>query len=388
MFLIPTFMLFVFLIYETAKLSRVKIRHQFAVDAAAFVEMTNYSDFLNRSAYVNGAFPMRIFWEGFHDTKMDCMGRDPCPAPPISTAPAPLSEILFADGAYPRSTQVSADGSADAFKDVAASLPSWQIRFGGIRSYMNDPEPSVNSSNSNCSGKCVEIITMNTAKYWNINWEDATQVYKLYVQIYQLLGSVESAQFSVLKRLAGQHNFLKKSYWLNTGGDGALAEAEALVQSLNKADTSSGGSFENAVKIECTQKVYFHGNQLVHSWAQPYQTWASQPPPGESSPIGNISSDCNGGGDLFQVVWVKQSKLDSLAAPTGDGSRGWPVMTSYTVGDNYFKVGLDSLMRNDTKSGCENGGPCVRATVSVAGFGASPSVWPNPTPKYQVRLYP
>src|SRR3989338_2621014 len=75
LFLFPTLMLFVFLIFETAKLSREKIRHQFAVDAAAFVEMTNYSDFLNRSAYVNGAFPMRIFREGFHETMLDCLGR-------------------------------------------------------------------------------------------------------------------------------------------------------------------------------------------------------------------------------------------------------------------------------------------------------------------------
>src|SRR6185312_5166651 len=57
MLMFPTLFLFVYLIYETAKLSREKIRHQFALDAAAFVEMTNYSDFLNRTAYVNGAFP-------------------------------------------------------------------------------------------------------------------------------------------------------------------------------------------------------------------------------------------------------------------------------------------------------------------------------------------
>ncbi|MDE2238142.1 MAG: hypothetical protein KGK30_09650, partial [Elusimicrobia bacterium] len=102
LFLLPTLFLFVFLIFETAKLSRAKIRHQFAVDAAAFVEMTNYSDFLNRSAYVNGAFPMRIFWEGFHDGPgIDCQGRDPCPKPPITRNPAPINEILYADGVYP-----------------------------------------------------------------------------------------------------------------------------------------------------------------------------------------------------------------------------------------------------------------------------------------------
>src|SRR5512137_1751447 len=80
LFLFPTFMLFVYLIYETAKLSREKIRHQFAIDAAVFVEMTNYSDFLNRTAYVNGAFPMRIFDEGFRgaDSCIDCDQKADC----------------------------------------------------------------------------------------------------------------------------------------------------------------------------------------------------------------------------------------------------------------------------------------------------------------------
>jgi len=372
MFILPTLMLFVFLIYETAKLSRVKIRHQFAVDSAAFVEMTNYSDFLNRSAYVNGAFPMRIFWEGFHDTMLDCMGRDPCPGK------RPLSDILYEDGVFPSSEQVSPDGNADAFASAAFDLPQWQIRYAPTRTSMDSDEPTVDNPNPKCSGKCVELVSMNTAKYWNINWDDASQIYKLYVQIYQLLGSVESAQYSVLNRLTQQHNFLKKSYWLNTGGDTALFESEGL---RNSFDRSASG-FANAVHFECAERVYYHGNQLVHSWAQPYQIWSSDPPPVLPSTI----SECSG---LFQAVWVKQAVLNSMSRPGPSGYPGWPVGTSYKLDDsNYFQVPLNRLMQND---GCRDlgiAGPCVHATVAVGGFGAVPSVWRDPTPKYQVRLYP
>src|ERR1035437_1447444 len=97
MLMFPTLFLFVYLIYETAKVSRGKIRHQFAMDAAAFVEMTNYSDFLNRTAYVNGAFPMRIFNEGYWDFKADCEGRamnGTCDQKSYAT-------LLFNNGAYP-----------------------------------------------------------------------------------------------------------------------------------------------------------------------------------------------------------------------------------------------------------------------------------------------
>ena len=97
MLLFPTLFLFVYLIYETAKLSREKIKHQFAMDAAAFVEATNYSDFLNRTAYVNGAFPMRIFEQGYDDFPAECEGKvEHCEK-------ITYAEILYKNGIFPRS---------------------------------------------------------------------------------------------------------------------------------------------------------------------------------------------------------------------------------------------------------------------------------------------
>ena len=104
MLMFPTLFLFVYLIYETAKLSREKIRHQFAMDAAAFVEMTNYSDFLNRTAYVNGAFPMRIFEEGYWDFKAECEGKVQ------NCSQKTYASILFANGAFPHVGGVYQDG--------------------------------------------------------------------------------------------------------------------------------------------------------------------------------------------------------------------------------------------------------------------------------------
>ena len=63
--LIPTILLVIYLLFETAKLSRFKIRNQFALDSATFIELTSYSNFLNAVSYVNGAFPFRVFRENF-----------------------------------------------------------------------------------------------------------------------------------------------------------------------------------------------------------------------------------------------------------------------------------------------------------------------------------
>src|SRR5262249_10325427 len=136
--------------------------------------------------------------------------------------------------------------------DYTGKPGQWDIGFGGPGAYKNEtwdpdmPEP-------------LTLISSATASAWNINWDDSQTIFKLYVQIYQLLGSVESAQFSVLNRLAQGHNFLEKSYWLNTGGPDALAESAELGQSFGfYAD-----QFPSDVKFQCVQKVHFCGNKLV-----------------------------------------------------------------------------------------------------------------------------
>ena len=271
LFIFPTLMVFVFLIYETAKLSREKIRHQFAIDAAAFVETTNYSDFLNRSAYVNGAFPMRIFREGFHDTTIDCQGRTPRGTAVDMPCPGNLDDILYHDGAFPRDNN-NLDGEPEGAKQ-------WPIAFvnSGLGNSRNSDSPDIPNP--------LVIIALDTVNYFWINWDDAQSIYKLYVQIYQLLGSVESVQFSVLKRLSDGHNFLKKSYWLNTGGDNSLFEAGGAVSSYNV----SASDFMGSVQFHCAQSIMFYGNQLTHEWAQPYRPVGPQSPTSRTARASLIS---------------------------------------------------------------------------------------------------
>ena len=61
---LPSFFLIVMFLVQIGQISREKIRQQFAIDAAATLEMESYADLLNRLAYVNGVFPHRIFRGG------------------------------------------------------------------------------------------------------------------------------------------------------------------------------------------------------------------------------------------------------------------------------------------------------------------------------------
>lgn len=383
LFMFPTLMLFVFLLFETAKVSRYKIRHQFAVDAAAFVEMTNYSDFLNRTAYVNGAFPMRIFREGFHDTPEDCRGKDPCPAPGYDAQGnlAMIDDIMYHDGDFPRDEQ-----NPDGY--TSPSPPQWNIQFNpsSSRSGMNDPNdmnvfnPSGETGNPPCSSPCTLIFNIDTVTHWNIGWDDANQVFKLYVQIYQLLGSVEAAQYAVLDRLQQSHNFLSKSYYLNIGDQTALAEAQAAVQDFNM----SAGGFMGAINLWCTPRMRIMGYIPMHDLEATGITSQDAQMP---TTITCYNTPYAG---LFQATTIKQTMLDSMWSPSSDGrpfAKGWPVTVHWTAPSNYFGVDLNAIMQS-----ADNGGPKVHASVSIwnggpAGTGLA-SIWPLPTPKFQTRLYP
>ncbi len=375
-FFFPTLMLFVFLLFETAKLSREKIRHQFAADAAVFVEMTNYSDFLNRSAYVNGAFPMRIFYEGFHGTPMQCLGRSGC------SGDTTLDELLYQDGAFPRSQH---NPNPDTFANEAGTLPRWDIEYGGARAgVMGDPpdpegvDCTITTGSGHSAHSCVTIVSEHTAQFWNINWDDANQIYRLYVQIYQLLGSVESAQFQVLRRLTTEgkpHNFLQKSYWLNVGGDDAIGEAAIAAPGFGGSNSAHFGSASGgAVNFHCVENLLFYGNTVTpQNLFQKTFLVASDPIPRMPD---NISENCKG---LFQVVSVDKNDLASMQLKSG---QGWDATFKWhPPANNYFNVDLASLINSDL--------PQVHATAFVDGFGgAKPSVWPDPTPKFQVRTNP
>ncbi|OGS36321.1 MAG: hypothetical protein A2506_00080 [Elusimicrobia bacterium RIFOXYD12_FULL_66_9] len=360
MLIFPALMLFVYLIYETAKLSREKIRHQFAMDAAAFVEMTNYSDFLNRTAYVNGAFPMRIFDEGYGDFFAECEGKvEHCEK-------VTYASILFNNGVFPHDGGTYPTGSHTAETDLPGN--KWEIRYGGLGSAKNDPDPDLPEP--------IQLFTQeDTRKFWHSK-DLALEIYKLYVQIYSLLGSVEDAQYTVLKRLVGDHSFMKKSYWLNTGepeGELLVANFRAVVPDF----TSS-----TIVKPKCQKTLDFCGNVLVGgSGLQPYRPECTGQ---NGAPHATLdkSAGCDEG--LFQMMVVKPEAIKTMQETGASGYPGISLVMNWAVpAKNFFNVDFVTEMNHRYPNGT------LHTTISLKGDPASkPSVWPNPTPKFQVRQYP
>lgn len=385
--LFPTLMLFVYLIYETAKLSREKIRHQFAMDAAAFVEMANYSDFLNRTAYVNGAFPMRIFDEGYGDFNTECDGKTT-----NCVSNKSYASLLFENGAFPHlNGTYTPDHHAAEGDTQFQNLKQWKIEYttsynihGGScltpgsncqtdRTKMNEKQPP-------SLGGPFQLFSINdAAAYWH-SYELAFEIYKLYYQVYSLLGSVEAAQFQVLQKLENQHQFLVKSYWLNTGDPDGSTLAGVF-------DSQMGGasSFDHALKVYCQPTYGYCGNEHVGGTGiEPIRPVCLNPAV-QTFPN---SAGCDGAtpipkqdSGLFQLVFVASPATITKMSRGLGLSMSWKYPTTNYFGVNWASVGGSAFP--------DGGAPMLHTTISIGNApGMIPGVWPDPTPKFQVRQFP
>ena len=365
MLIFPTLFLFVYLIYETAKLSREKIRHQFAMDAAAFVEMTNYSDFLNRTAYVNGAFPMRIFEEGYWDFPADCEGKVP------NCGKKTYASLLYENGAFPHVGGAYADGHTPE-----STLPNgkWAIEYGGNGVGRNSNPPDLTPIPTSNTPQFALFTEDDAVHYWH-TWELATDIYKLYVQIYSLLGSVEDAQYQVLTRLTTggsvPHSFMQKSYWLNTGDP--VGDASVLATSFDLAL----GDFPHAVHANCLKRLDYWGNKHLNGGIQPYVPLHVDGGNGVDLTASGGAGCTSVGGGLFQI-----ESLDDGMAKTLKGGLSiqmpWSIPTK-----NFFNIDFSQMMS------AKYPGRELHTTISLIGDPSNqPSVWPDPTPKFQVREFP
>jgi hypothetical protein len=370
LFVIPTLFLFVYLLFETAKISREKIRQQFAVDSAAFIQMSDYTNFFNRTAYVNGAFPYRIFKEAFECPSIG-PGVDHVYKYTNKEEYLCLYDMLYDNGVIPK---YDGDEERQVNPKPLDSEPKWTIGYKDtLRPGINDLQPGQELDER------LILLTHNQGQYVYIFWNEASGfVYKFYAQVYTLLGSVQESQYTVFKRLTENFNFFRKSYYLNAspaecvenpaacGEQGLTAGSNNFIsRRITKSDGNFAMHFIQKIKFFC-KKPYTH--PILGQQYQMVETPdIDMPTPG-----------------LFQVASVKKDVLRQLG-------NGIEIYQGWNAGNNYFNVPLDTM------AACrETGRPCVHARVATqcpakwggGTDGENNCVWPNPTPKYQTRLYP
>lgn len=356
---IPSLLIFVFLLFETAKLSREKIRQQFAVDSAVFIQMGDYTNLFNRTAYVNGAFPYRLFKEQY-----GCSSTDEMIKPTSGDDRKCMWTMLYEAGAIPKSVD---DDSPDQPPTIMDGSQKWDILYNTDSS----TDTGVgNSKNKALNGEnLIDFVWLTTHKqgteYW-INWDYVTGVYQFYVFAYQVFGSIEAAQWMVFQRITGNSLFLRQSYYFN-------ANTQECNQNIKTCADQSVSYFKKAnikdIYRTLIKTMGFHGKEPSSSMYSVYNVAATKDP--------MVMND----GGLFQTAGFDSGKLSEIG-------NGIEVFQSWNAPANYFNVDFNRV------AACrEVGKPCVHARISsqcpkAAHTSTNNCIWPNPTPKYQTRLYP
>ncbi|HNW44227.1 MAG TPA: hypothetical protein PKI19_06960 [Elusimicrobiales bacterium] len=373
---IPSLLIFVYLLFETTKISREKIRQQFAIDSAAFIQMGDYTNFLNRTAYVNGPFPYRIFRERYACPPEEKIGYDNDSAPPIC-----LYDVLYDAGAFPiDQNDTACYGEPKALDEDSI----WKIKFKpGVvaRAGVADKNPSSALVFSGTTDAGIyDLTTPGQGNSLKVPWPVISDAYLFYAQVYGLLGTVEESQYTVFSRLTETFNFFRKSYYLNAstpecikspGGCGQEGLDSGYNLGANKLTKGSNVLYHYIEKMQFHAKVYTGGwNSAVgdapyfHGKSDPAMDMRNQPDPK----------------GLFQLATVKDEVLRNLGT-------GLPVFQGWDAPSNYFNVKFNEI------AACkETGRPCVHARIATQCpqlvSARNNCVWPNPTPKYQTRLYP
>lgn len=355
---IPSLLLFVYLLFETTKVSREKIRQQFAIDSAAFIQMGDYTNLLNRTAYVDGAFPYRIFKEAY-----DCPPEKPLQRADETGEICPF-RMLYEAGDFPKYKN-DQEGTPPQDSDFNGS-PQWPIAFDETaRPEFKDPDGDASKP----------LLTIITQKQGGIEimleWGTASGYFKFYSQVYALLGSVELSQYTVFDRLTSNFNFFRKSYYLNSNVCDASNADSCGEDGLGGA---TGFKMNRLIKgtnffMDYVQKINYHA-KLFHGGSLP-------PYDPVKSPDVDMTKMAQEG--LFQLATVKKSFLNTLGGGL-EVSQGWDAPS------NYFNVDLNTLGKCPGKNR-----PCVHARVATQCpqlKNGNNCVWPGPTPKYQTRLYP
>ena len=332
--LIPTILLVIYLLFETTKISREKIRHQFALDTSSFVEMTSLSQYLNATAYVNGAFPFRLFRD-FFEANNPQLKPDPYADNASSLQPISLYDYYYQAGAFPAMSDYNSSPKATDTK--------WDLHYyGNTRKEWERDIPKVDKE------KFYPINSEELAKTHQAYWE--VETLQLYFMVYYYLGNIYEDQKKVYERLVKDNEFFRKGYFYNTGKCSLSECGKEGAQTLKKYFIKTEPLYISKVSIFYKQ---------------------------QNGPESEIKLDLEEkqlmGGKVFQLAYLAKGSKEKLR----ELYKGIDITQRFTLSKNYFNI---NLMKYN---------PRVHTRIALQCTNESNNcVWPSPTSKYQVRVYP
>lgn len=353
--LAPIFILVVYLLFETSKLSMTKVRQQFALDNSAYSQMSTTSTYLNAVAMVNGPLPYRVMQS--MDQRLEVKQDAP------SQEPRTVFDIFYKAGAFAAigpSHELGPGGAIDNPRPAPEST-NWNFRYYGDKrkNWMKeDPKDSFDGQSS--EGKDSYFMTdkdmADNYFFTSSGQKEGEQGIALtairdYFTIFVRTGSIYASQTYVYRDTVRKSRMFRQSYFLNTKdcresecGRQAASVLERYIletKPMEIDDTVFYVAFQTKGRLGNAIEIPLNMTEVVQS-------------------------------KLFQFAYLtggSRSKLKQM-------SRGILLKQNYKVPANRFNINLAQRYK-----------PYVKNTIYLnCPRSGNNCVWPNPLPKYSVKV--
>ena len=371
--LAPIFILVIYLLFETAKVSMTKVRHQFALDNAAYSQIAVASTYLNAVALVNGPMPFRVmrYYGDPSQSSLPLKEGGKAPSSPEALGdPITIFELFYRSGAVP-SMLGDKDGRVANLRPPQEAV-DWKVQYADPMYDSNESEgkekivisrrdwnkelPVVPGDNERVRLISKEIVEQYHFPALKVGVPVLTQ----YLTTYVYDGSIYKSQDYVYKELTKNLIMFREAYYLNVPSS-------------------------NCKKSECGRESAAKLRPFLNIGTKPFEIDKIQV---HFSDGGKDRGDTHGGAyptplsatellqgqKLFQFAYLdpsSRSKLRSL-------QRGILLKQNFKLPLNHFNINLDQKYK-----------PYVRTKASLTcPRGNNNCVWPNPLPKYSITLDP
>lgn len=353
--LLPLFVLVIYLLVETTKLSIAKVRHQFALDNAAYTQVTSVSAFLNAVSILNGPLPYRVM-----RTYTDPL--DPVKGvveEPYTSQKLTVFDLFFRAGAVPT---VAPDYEWGKNSPPAANSQDWGVHYARYDLLKKDPDYKVydrsgweKETPDKIEGPITIMDKNMVAQHYVSAKQVALPAIKGYLNTYVQVGDIYNLQEDIYKKLIKNAITFRQGYFLNVDDC-----------KLSSCARQSAGKLMNYLTIPT---VAHKADELV------VYVSASDMAGGTGGAVKvDLQMTKMGATPLYLFAYVSpagRSKLRTL-------KRGISLKQNFPLPRNHFNVNLESKYK-----------PFVHTEVIMScPRGNNNCVWPNPLPKYNVTLRP
>ncbi len=358
--LAPIFILVIYLLFETAKVSMTKVRQQFALDNAAYSQISAVSTYLNALAMINGPLPYRVLSsQGDQIPKLEAKQGSTVGNQKIS-----VFELFYQGGGVPA---IGPDHDTGLNPPPSPDATDWKIKYyagdnldeeARVRAQWEKEDPG-SPPDPNKSFPVMSKKLVDNYFFWGSGGEDAPflPTVKDYLETYARLGSIYKSQDYAYKEVSKDAIMFREAYYLN-------------VNDCKRSDCARQSASRIRQVLDLPTKPFELANILLYlSNSGKPGTYHS----GVHSIPFNVQDVLNGD-KLFQFAYLPPSSRSKLITL----GHGVLLKQPFKLPMNRFNINLEQKYK-----------PYVRnRVVMTCPRGGNNCVWPNPLPKYTITLEP